>query len=104
MYETLELIPCVLLTYVLELQDGKYYVGITSSLNTRLGAHWSGQGSKWTRLHKPVKIMNVILGDKERETTLLMMKGYGWQNVRGSSWCRVDLKSPPPALSGVISK
>ena len=106
MTTTLELVPSVLLTYILELENNKYYVGVSSNLNIRFGSHWTGQGAKWTRKHKPLRIFKVALGNREKEFTLKMMKDHGWQNVRGYSWCQVELKAPPVCLRpcpGVIS-
>ena len=87
-----------MLTYVLELENGNYYVGRTMSLNVRLAYHWMGEGARWTKLYKPVRLLHVFVGDKEREKTLMMMRIHGWQNVRGSSWCRVDMKKAPACL------
>ena len=98
MATTFELIPAVMLTYVLVLEDNKYYVGKSSSLNIRIGSHWTGCGARWTRLHKPVCIKCVHVGDKEKELTLAMMREHGWENVRGHAWCKVDMNNPPKEL------
>lgn len=96
------IIPCV--TYVLELDDGpknppKYYVGKTWDFNRRLGEHMMGIcGSKWTRLYKPKRIVSVHKGDIERVKTFEMMLQKGYQHVRGSDWCKIELKTPPTAL------
>lgn len=39
--------------YALELEDGKYYVGITgrTDVQKRLAEHLKGKGAKWTVLH-----------------------------------------------------
>ena len=34
----------------------------------------------------------------EKEMTLRMMDKYGWWNLRGGCWCRVDIQSCPPAF------
>lgn len=86
------------LTYALELEEGKYYVGITYNLNLRVAQHYCGSGSKWTRLYKPKRIINVMVGNRERDTTLELMREKGWQNVRGGPWCKADLKHPPKCL------
>ena len=39
--------------YVLELEGGNYYVGMSHNLSQRLAQHFSGNGAKWTKLHKP---------------------------------------------------
>lgn len=83
--------PCV---YVLKLEDGCYYVGITMDLNKRLSQHWIGEGAKWTKLHKPVSVERIIFpaeGDTiENDTTKAIMELYGKENVRGGSWCKVE--------------
>ena len=96
--EMIQMIPAVLLTYVLELENGNFYVGKSTNLNVRFGQHWTATGSKWTRLHKPVKVLHVFLGDKERSMTLMMMNKHGWEKVRGGPWCRVEMKEAPKAL------
>lgn len=82
--------------YVLELQNGHYYVGQTGDISARLEAHRKGNGSAWTRLH-PIKreLMREPTGTadwkvaeiKENQRTLEMMSLHGWQNVRGGYWC-----------------
>lgn len=86
--------------YVLELEHGKYYVGFSEDMMERLSQHTGGNGAHWTRLFKPIGVVEIIEGDKEMEKrkTIEYMKLKGWQNVRGSQWCRVDLKNPPMCL------
>jgi len=85
------------LCYVLKLENDKFYVGITTNLNYRYSQHLTGTGANWTRLHKPIKIVSVEIGgdDLEKDKTLDYMKEYGFQNVRGSHWCKVELKTNP---------
>jgi predicted GIY-YIG superfamily endonuclease len=40
-------------TYVLKLEEDKWYVGLTTNLNQRLTQHFTGDGAKWTQLFKP---------------------------------------------------
>ncbi len=84
--------------YTLLLENNKYYVGFTNrNVNIRFQEHIDGDGSKWTRIYKPLQLINVIPGDlqTENEVTLQMMEKYGWRNVRGGSWCQVNLKYRP---------
>jgi len=85
------------LVYVLELNDGCYYVGITSNLNYRYSQHLSGQGAVWTRLHAPISILEVCMGDAETEDrkTIELMKKHGFKNVRGGRYCRAELNNDP---------
>lgn len=87
--EALVLYPCV---YVLLLEDDCYYVGMSYNLNIRLSQHWGGSGAKWTRLHKPLKVLEVVYPAEkttENEITKRYMETYGSEKVRGGSWCRV---------------
>ena len=84
------------MTYAIECAENKFYVGITYNVNHRIAEHLQGKGAKWTRLYKPTgKIVSVQIGNKEKETTLALMRENGWQNVRGAGWCRIDMKNPP---------
>jgi hypothetical protein len=87
--------------YCLLLEQDKYYVGYSSSTDQRrILQHNSTKGSKWCQLYPPVRVLYVKDGGLEDENneTLDMMTKHGWENVRGGSWCRVDMKSPPKEL------
>jgi putative endonuclease len=45
------------LVYILECSDGTYYTGITNDLDKRLAAHNEGNGAKYTRVRRPVRLM-----------------------------------------------
>jgi predicted GIY-YIG superfamily endonuclease len=79
--------------YVLELEDDCFYVGITYNLNLRIAQHLSGTGAGWTKMHKPVKIVEVFhegcTRQMEDEVTKRYVDIYGAENVRGGSWCKV---------------
>lgn len=44
-------------TYILLTQDDTLYCGYTDDLEKRFEKHKSGKGAKYTRSHKPVKIV-----------------------------------------------
>ena len=46
--------------YVLKLIKGKYYVGKTSNPKFRLDNHFNKNGSKWTKIYKPINIHQII--------------------------------------------
>ena len=80
--------------YVLQLEQGKYYVGRTNNVEERIREHMSGIGSEWTTLYKPVAIIEIIENcnaDMEDIVTKKYMGVYGRDNVRGGSYCRVNL-------------
>ena len=80
--------------YVLELKHGKYYVGTTNNLQRRFQEHVDGTGSVWTRKYAPLGIERSVIVDgplhEDRVTKELMLK-HGIDNVRGGSYCRIDL-------------
>lgn len=45
------------IVYILRCQDGSLYTGITNDLVKRLAAHKNGTGAKYTRAHKPDRIV-----------------------------------------------
>lgn len=80
--------------YTLKLENNKYYVGETTNPQFRLENHFSGNGSAWTKTHKPIKIMEIIPKTNdfdENKYTLDYMKKYGKDNVRGGSFCEIKL-------------
>ena len=87
--------------YVLKLRQNKYYIGKTKSPINRLDDHCNFGGSKWTQKYNPVEIIEVIPNCEdsyENEKTLEYMVKYGWENVRGGSWCKVNMSGPPSCL------
>lgn len=43
--------------YIIKCKDNKLYTGITNDLERRVGEHNSGQGGRFTRPRKPVKLV-----------------------------------------------
>lgn len=82
------------LVYVLELEDHKYYIGITANLNLRLYQHIMGAGSKWTKTYKYKRIVEVTIGtiqDENRITERYILK-YGIDNVSGGKYVKQSTK------------
>lgn len=44
--------------YVLLCENESFYVGATSDVRKRFTEHLSGQGARWTKFHKPVRIVH----------------------------------------------
>ena len=84
--------------YILKLDNDKYYIGITMNLNMRLAQHFSGDGSKWTKIHKPINVIEIQINNVdeslENKITLEYMRKFGYESVRGGSYTRLDLKKP----------
>lgn len=72
--------------YVLRCENDKYYIGRTKDLNTRINNHMLGLGCYWTKLHKPLYVVDKYRTTNvfaENDLTLRYMKDYGAENVRG---------------------
>lgn len=80
--------------YVLQLEDDKYYIGKAKDVHERFKQHQTGKGSSWTKEYKPIKILEtktITSIHDENNVTKDYMKKYGIDNVRGGSYCQVDL-------------
>lgn len=81
--------------YVLELENNKLYVGKTDNPNIRLGEHvMNMKSSSWTRYYKPLKLLEIKKCYNELDedfTTIQYMKHRGIDNVRGGSFCELNL-------------
>ena len=79
--------------YVLQLEDDCIYVGYTSHLKLRLNQHLNGKGSDWTKLHKPIKLIDVFYGGiKEEQVTArqYIREFGGMSKVRGGPYLTDD--------------
>lgn len=80
--------------YALILEHGKYYIGKTNNPRFRFETHFNSNGSEWTKLHKPLNIVEVIPDcddyDEDKYTIQYMNK-YGINNVRGGSFATITL-------------
>jgi len=81
--------------YVLQLEQGKYYIGKTNNPQFRLESHFNSNGSEWTKIYKPLQILelkpNCDAYDEDKITRQYMDK-YGINNVRGGSFVSVKLQ------------
>ena len=89
--------------YVLELANNKYYVGKTTDVMKRFNQHKTGNGSVWTKLHSPKKILEcrpLINDHDENNVTKDYMKKYGVENVRGGAYTQTSL---PDTVKSVLN-
>lgn len=80
--------------YVLELENEKYYIGKTLNPNFRIEQHFNSFGSQWTNKYKPIKMLEFIPNCDnydEDKYTIKYMEKYGINNVRGGSFCKINL-------------
>ncbi len=87
--------------YVLACVDSKYYIGTTSFPVNRLRQHRAGQGSAWTRRHRPLRGYlelkrvpdGISPGLYEDMWVKQYMLQHGVHAVRGGSYSQVDLNA-----------
>lgn len=87
-------IKSINIIYVLKLISGKYYIGKTTSLSKRIRQHMTGNGSLWTKMYKPVELIQTYYSHcifDEDVTTKIMMLKHGIDNVRGGTYTQVIL-------------
>ena len=81
--------------YTLLLTDDKYYIGKTKlDPRVRFQQHLTDKSSVWTQKYKPVELINTFKSNDnfaEDKRTKEMMIEYGIENVRGGSYCSVEL-------------
>ena len=72
--------------YVIELNDDKYYVGLSEDPLQTINKHITGHGNEWTKKYGVLYIAEIFEDcDQEglEEYVLLCMKNFGIDNVRG---------------------
>ena len=87
-----------IIIYALELESNKFYIGKTQRTEgseLRFQEHQTGRGSEWTKIFKPISIIETYEHHSTFEEDVLtkkyMMK-YGIDNVRGGSYTKIDLE------------
>lgn len=79
--------------YILRLANNKWYIGKSINVQKRYQEHLNGSVS-WTRKYRPIEIENTIDSDSpfdEDKYTKEYMSKYGINNVRGGSYCSINL-------------
>ena len=49
--------------YILLCSDGSFYTGYTKNIDARINLHSNGKGARYTRAHKPKRVVYVELFD-----------------------------------------
>lgn len=82
--------------YILELEQGRVYVGSSRDVKRRVEQHMAGTGSAYTRVYKPTGVLLPRLGNvdgdgdaAERDETLRYMMLRGIPYVRGWKFAQV---------------
>lgn len=45
--------------YIIQCRGGSFYTGYTKDLDLRMKLHTNGKGARYTRMHKPKKLIHV---------------------------------------------
>ena len=80
--------------YILQLEQGKYYVGRTKHKEIRLKDHFSGRGCIFTRKYKPEKVLQTFYNCDEYDEDKYLFKVmdlYGIDNTRGGCFSSLSL-------------
>jgi putative endonuclease len=66
---------------MLECEDGTIYTGVTDSPITRIGNHFSGKGARYTKKHRPIKILSLVEMNSKSDAMFLerLLKRCGKQ-------------------------
>ena len=86
----------VVCIYALLLEENKYYVGKSTNIIKRLEDHNNANAAAWTTKYPPIFLLEAIPDcsiEDEDKYTLKYMKEYGIENVRGGSFCQVNMSS-----------
>lgn len=91
--------PTDIYIYVLALENGYFYVGLTGDVVSRTAKHAAGKGAEWTKLHPPVRRLDAVCTgtrdgreaeQMEDEITIALMERHGIDKVRGGHFCYLD--------------
>jgi len=85
-------------TYVLELENDKWYIGSTSDLESDLKKHKLGKKTSWTKLYKIKSVEEKDLSESLGNVSIKYMKKFGWWNVRGYPFRSKGKKWPPEEI------
>jgi putative endonuclease len=53
--------------YVIQCNDGSFYTGYTKNVDSRMRLHVNGTGARYTRIHKPKRVVHVEKFDSRAE-------------------------------------
>lgn len=80
--------------YILLCRQDKFYIGKSTRIEERVLEHFSNIGSEWTKLYKPIEIIECFesTGEFDEDNyTKKYMSEYGIENVRGGSYSQLIL-------------
>jgi hypothetical protein len=79
--------------YTLQLLNNKYYIGIISNLDRRIGEYFDGYGSQWIKLNNPIKINNLECNSIFDDDKYIKMYIDKYNNIRYNSFIKINLNN-----------
>ncbi len=80
--------------YLLECNDGAYYVGVTNNLNRRLKEHQAGISSGcFTNSRQPVRLKNYRVFENINEAIKVEKKLKRWSKAKKEAYFKRDWKA-----------
>ncbi len=84
--------------YILLCADGTLYTGWTNDISKRLNAHKSGNGAKYTKARRPLKLVYLECADSKQAA---MRREYEIKQLsRGEKLALIERAAPPDIPGG----
>ncbi len=68
--------------YILLCENGSFYTGISPNPQKRFQDHINGKGGRYTRMHKPVKILYLEQVGSKSEALKRELQIKGWSRAK----------------------
>jgi putative endonuclease len=81
--------------YILECNNGAYYVGSTTNLERRIGEHHRGVGSNWVAKRRPVRLVYSQQFSSLREAFEAERQLKGWRREKKEAVIRGEWELLP---------
>ena len=88
--------------YILECSDGSYYTGSTTDLERRLEQHQVGEGAKYTRSRRPVRLIYSEEYDRIDVAFFREKQIQGWSRKKKMALIEGRLKELPELAKKVF--
>jgi putative endonuclease len=87
--------------YIVECTDGSLYTGWTKDLGKRVAAHNAGRGSRYTRLHRPVRL---VYWERCTDRAEAQRRELAIKRMKRAAKCQLVAHSDPGALHDSTEK
>lgn len=71
-----------LFKYIIECDDGSFYTGSSPNPEERFKRHKAGTGSRYTRMHKPVRIVYIEQFEGKSHALKREIQIKGWSKMK----------------------